>query len=60
MELQDLMTVEDAMSIIEAYSIDAGVDSLSGVEQMVKSYKILTPRQQLALDRFMDATRESA
>jgi hypothetical protein len=54
------MNLDQAMSAIEQYSIDNGVDSLSGIEQMVKNYKILTPRQQEAVAVFMDKTKEVA
>lgn len=54
------MNLDQAMSAIEQYSIDEGVDSLSAIEQMVKNYKILTPRQQQAVVVFMDATKEVA
>jgi hypothetical protein len=52
------MTLDQAMSAIEQYSIDEGVDSLSGIEQMVRNYKILTPRQQEAVTVFMEKTKE--
>lgn len=53
------MTIDQAMSAIEQYSIDEGVDSLSGIEQMVKHYTILTPRQQEAVKVFMSETKEA-
>ena len=54
------MNLNQAMTAIEQYSIDEGVDSLSGIEQMVKNYKILTPRQQEAVAVFMEQTKELA
>lgn len=54
------MTLEQALLAIERYSIDAGVDSLSGIEQMVRYVKTLTPEQLEALDVFMSRTKESA
>lgn len=54
------MTLDQALSAIERYSINAGVDSLSGIEQMVKYVRTLTPEQLEALDVFMSRTKESA
>ena len=54
------MTLDQAMSLIERYSIAQGVDSLSGIEQMVKYIKTLTPEQLEALDVFMTKTKEPA
>jgi len=60
MVLHDLITLDYAMEIIEEYCISKGVDSLSGIERMVKDYKILDTRQQLAVDRFMAEAKVDA
>jgi hypothetical protein len=54
------MTLDQALLVIERYSIDAGVDSLSGIEQMVRYVRTLTPEQLEALDVFMIKTKEPA
>lgn len=54
------MTLNQAMELIERYSIDQGVDSLSGIEQMVRYVRTLTPEQLEALDVFMTKTKEPA
>ena len=52
------MTIDQALAEIITYSAAQGVDSLGGIEQMVKRYKTLTPEQQQAVDVFMAATKE--
>jgi hypothetical protein len=52
------MTVDQALAQIIAYSVAHGVDSLGGIEQMVKNYKTLPVEQQLAVDVFMAETKE--
>jgi hypothetical protein len=52
------MTLDQALATIEQYSIDEGVDGLSGIERMVRNYRILTPRQQEAVTTFMEKTKE--
>jgi len=42
-----------------AYSVARGVDSLSAIESMVKNYRTLPVEQQLAVNIFMSATKES-
>ena len=53
------MTLDQALESISQYGIDEGVDSLTAIEQMVKNYKILTPRQQKAVPTFMEKTKET-
>jgi hypothetical protein len=52
------MNLDQALAEIVAYSVVQGVDSLSGIEQMVKRYRTLTAEQRLAVDVFMAATKE--
>lgn len=54
------MTLDQALAEIIAYSIAQGLDSLGGIEKMVKHYKTLPAQQQLAVTVFMDATKEPA
>ena len=54
------MNLDQALAEIIAYSIANGVDSLGGVERMVKHYKLLTPEQQEAVVVFMEKTKEPA
>jgi hypothetical protein len=54
------MNIDQALAEIIAYSVAHGVDSLGGIEQMVKNYKLLTARQQQAVDVFMSETKETA
>ena len=53
------MTLDQALAEIIAYSVAHGIDSLGGIEQMVKNYKLLTARQQEAVTVFMEETKES-
>ena len=53
------MTIDQALAEIIAYSVAQGVDSLGGIEQMVKKYKTLTLEQQQAVDVFMAETKET-
>ena len=54
------MTLDQALTEIIAYSVDHGVDSLGGIEQMVRNYRTLSAEQQLAVTVFMAATKEPA
>ena len=53
------MNIDQALAEIISYSVAHGVDSLGGIEQMVKNYKLLTTRQQQAVNVFMSETKES-
>jgi hypothetical protein len=53
------MTIDQALAEIIAYSVAQGVDSLGGIEQMVKRYKTLTLEQQQAVDVFMAEAKEA-
>ena len=57
---QTNMNIDQALAQIISYSIAHGVDSLSGIESMVKHYKTLPARQQEAVTVFMTETREPA
>jgi hypothetical protein len=54
------MTIDQALAEIIAYSVAQGVDSLGGIEMMVKKYKTLTAEQQTAVNVFMAETKETA
>ena len=54
------MNLDQALAEIISYSVAHGVDSLSGIEQMVKHYRTLPVKQRLAVDVFMAATKEPA
>lgn len=54
------MNIDQALAEIISYSVAHGTDSLGGIEQMVKNYKILPAEQRLAVDVFMAATKEPA
>jgi hypothetical protein len=54
------MTLDQALAEIIAYSVAHGVDSLGGIEQMVKHYKTLPVEQRQAVDVFMTETKEPA
>ena len=54
------MNLDQALAEIIAYSVAHGVDSLGGIEAMVKQYKTLPVEQRLAVDVFMAATKEPA
>jgi hypothetical protein len=53
------MTLDQALAEIVAYSVAQGVDSLGGIEQMVRNYKTLPVEQRLAVDVFMAETKEA-
>jgi hypothetical protein len=53
------MTIDQALAEIMAYSVAQGVDSLSGIEQMVRNYRNLPIEQRLAVNVFMSETKES-
>jgi hypothetical protein len=52
------MNIDQALAEIIAYSAAHGLDSLGGIEQMVKNYKTLPVEQRLAVNVFMAATKE--
>jgi hypothetical protein len=52
------MNLNQALAEIIAYSVAQGLDSLGGIEQMVKHYKTLPARQQEAVAVFIDKTKE--
>lgn len=54
------MNIDQALAEIISYSVAHGLDSLGGIEQMVKHYKTLSAEQQLAVDVFMAETKEPA
>jgi hypothetical protein len=54
------MNIDQALAQIISYSVAQGVDSLGGIEQMVKNYRTLPIEQRLAVDVFMAATKEPA
>jgi hypothetical protein len=54
------MNLDQALAEIIAYSVARGVDSLGGIESMVKNYRNLPVEQRLAVDVFMAATKEPA
>ena len=62
MPVQELtkMNIDQALAEIISYSVAHGTDSLGGIEQMVKNYKMLPVEQRLAVDMFMAATKEPA
>ena len=51
------MLLEQALEIMRLYAVDRDLDDLSGVEHMVRNYKILSPDQIDALNTFMDETK---
>ena len=53
------MNLDQALAEIIAYSVAHGVDSLGGIEQMVKRYRTLPVEQRLAVDVFMSETKET-
>lgn len=52
------MNIDQALAEIISYSVAHGVDSLGGIEQMVKHYRTLSVEQRLAVDVFMAETKE--
>ena len=54
------MNIDQALAEIISYSAAHGVDSLGGIEQMVKNYRTLPAEQQLAVNVFMAETKEPA
>ena len=53
------MTIDQALAEIIAYSVAHDVDSLGGIELMVKNYRTLPVEQRLAVNVFMAETKES-
>ena len=53
------MNIDQALAEIIAYSVAHGVDSLGGIESMVRNYKSLPVEQRLAVDVFMAETKET-
>ena len=54
------MNLDQALAEIISYSVAHGVDSLSGIESMVKHYRTLPVEQRMAVNVFMAATKEPA
>ena len=54
------MNIDQALAEIISYSVAHGVDSLGGIEHMVKNYRTLPAEQRLAVDVFMAETKEPA
>jgi uncharacterized protein YfkK (UPF0435 family) len=54
------MTLEEAYSYIQNFSLANKIDELTGIEYMVKYYTQLSPRERLALAVFMDETRKKS
>jgi hypothetical protein len=52
------MNIDQALAEIIAYSATRGLDSLGGIEQMVRNYRTLPVQQRLAVDVFMAETKE--
>lgn len=52
------MTLDQALEIIEQFSIDHNLDELTTIERMVKQFNTLPDDQCLAVMKFMDATKE--
>jgi hypothetical protein len=57
---KDRMTLDQAVDIMEQYAVNLELDDLSAIEHMVRRFKILPLDQRLALETFMDATRDPA
>jgi hypothetical protein len=53
------MNIDQALAEIISYSVAHGTDSLGAIEQMVRNYKTLPVVQRLAVNVFMDATKET-
>jgi hypothetical protein len=51
------MVLDQALEIMRLYAVDRDLDDLSGVEHMVRNFKLLTPEQSDALNTFMDETK---
>ena len=54
------MTLDQAVDIMEQYAGNLELDDLSAIEHMVRRFKTLPLDQRLALETFMDASRDSA
>lgn len=54
------MTLDQAVDIMEQYAVNLDLDDLSAVEHMVCHFKTLPQNQRLALETFMDASRDLA
>jgi hypothetical protein len=57
---RDCMTLDQAVDIMEQYAVNLDLDDLSAVEHMVRHFKTLPQNQRLALETFMDASRDLA
>ena len=53
------MTLDQALSIMEQYAQDCELDDLSAVEHMTRHFKTLPLFQRLALETFMDASKQA-
>ena len=54
------MNIDQALAEIISYSVAHGLDSLAGIESMVKNYRTLPVEQRLAVNVFMAETKEPA
>jgi len=54
------MTLDQAVDIMEQYAENLDLDDLSAIEHMVGHFKSLPRHQRLALETFMDASRDLA
>jgi hypothetical protein len=57
---KDRMTLDQAVDIMEQYAVNLDLDDLSAIEHMVRHFKNLPQDQRLALETFMDASRDLA
>jgi hypothetical protein len=57
---KDRMTLDQAVDIMERYAVNLDLDDLSAIEHMVRHFKNLPQDQRLALETFMDASRDLA
>jgi hypothetical protein len=53
-----IMTLDQACEIMEQYAVNLDLDDLTAVEHMVGHFKTLPLDQRLALETFMDASRD--
>lgn len=51
------MVLDEALEIMRLYALDRDLDDLSGIEHMVRNFKLLSPDQIQALDTFMEEAR---
>ena len=53
------MNLDQALDIMEQYAVDQRLDDLSAVEHMVRHFKTLPLSQRVALETFMDASKQT-